>query len=119
MPLLTGTTGDIMSLSMLGTTVVILSSYQKSIELLDKKGTIYSGRPHSVMTGELMGYDRETGFLPYGPKWKTARKWFSQEIGSKSRVVKYSGQLESQTKLFLREVANSPDDLNGHISRYI
>jgi cytochrome P450 len=108
-----------MSISLLGTKIVILSSYEKGMELFDEKGAIYSDRPYSVMTGELMGFNRNITFLPYGPEWRSTRKWFSQGFGSKSKMVDFHSQLESMTKEFLKKVTHNPDDLNRHITRYV
>lgn len=45
--------GPIVGLDFAGTTVILIGDYDIARDLLDKRGNIYSGRPRSVMAGEL------------------------------------------------------------------
>ena len=46
-------TGDIVSLSIFGRTLIILNSVEAANDLLYKKSSIYSDRPHLPMRGDL------------------------------------------------------------------
>ncbi|KAK0479579.1 hypothetical protein IW261DRAFT_1419672 [Armillaria novae-zelandiae] len=48
--------GDIMSVSVLGRRMVVINSVQTAIDILDKKGAIYSNRPMVAMSGGLVGW---------------------------------------------------------------
>lgn len=104
-----------MSVSVPGSTVVIVNSYSKAIELMDTKGAIYSDRPYAALSGELMGFDRGLGLLPYGPKLKIAKKLFSRELGSPSRIAEFHRQLENQSAGFIQAVASNPSLLFDHV----
>ena len=57
---------DIIYLNLAGNDVIILDSHEAVTELLEKRSSIYSDRPRMPMLGELMGFDFNFGFLPYG-----------------------------------------------------
>ncbi len=59
--------GPLLSLTVGPTTVVVINTYKKAQEILDKKGPIYSSRPYVAMAGDLMGWQKSTGLLVYGP----------------------------------------------------
>jgi len=105
-----------MSASAFGTTVIIINSYKRAVEIFDdpRKNTIYSSRPYVAMTGELMGYDKMIGLLPYGPTFRNSRKYFQKELGSNAGMKNFYPQEEQQARAFIRQVLNSPDDLLEH-----
>jgi hypothetical protein len=106
-----------MSFSILGSTIVVVNSYSKALEL-ENKGHIYSSRPYLAMTGELMGFDQSLGLFPYGVRMKSARKLFSRELGSHSRIRNFHTQLEDQGRVFIEAVRESPDQVVDHIYMY-
>lgn len=105
--------GDFMSVSVFGTTVVIVNSYKRALKVFED--TNYSSRPYVAMTGELMGFDDSMGLLVYGPKFRNARKFFQKELGSNKGVQGFFPQEEEQAKAFIRRVLNAPDDLLDHV----
>jgi hypothetical protein len=50
--------GDIVYLSGLGNSIIILNSLDAITDLLSKRGHLFSDRPVFTMAGELMGLDR-------------------------------------------------------------
>lgn len=48
--------GDLMHFSAAGQHIIVLGSYQATMDLLHRRGTIYSDRPRMVMLGELYVY---------------------------------------------------------------
>ena len=48
--------GDIVYLRILGQDLLFINSYEVATDLLDKRSTVYSSRPHIVMVHEL--YER-------------------------------------------------------------
>ncbi|KIM35565.1 hypothetical protein M413DRAFT_32422 [Hebeloma cylindrosporum] len=73
---------DIIHASALGTSVVILNSYQVAVDLLDKKSAIYSSRPHFTMFHELSGWGYLFSMLPYGDVWRESRRIFTKHFNS-------------------------------------
>jgi len=110
-----------MSASAFGTTVIILNSYKRAMEIFEdpRKNTIYSSRPYVAMTGELMGYDKTIGLLPYGPTFRNSRKYFQKELGNNAGISSFHPQEEQQAKAFVRQVLKSPDDLLEHAFQYV
>ncbi|KAF7298616.1 Cytochrome P450 [Mycena indigotica] len=56
---------DIIHLDVAGMSVVVLSSLEANIDLLEKRSTIYSDRPRAPMLNELMGWDFNFAFMKY------------------------------------------------------
>ncbi|KAF9559030.1 cytochrome P450 [Agrocybe pediades] len=57
---------DIIYLKVLGTSMIVLNTYETSIEFLESRSSIYSGRPWSTMVNDLMGWKFNFGFNQYG-----------------------------------------------------
>lgn len=53
--------GELVFLHGLGQNVLILNSQESISDLFEKRATIYSDRPKSVMVGELMGLHEVSG----------------------------------------------------------
>ncbi|KAJ7069392.1 cytochrome P450 [Mycena amicta] len=67
------TYGDVMHLDVLGTHLIILSSHQAAVDLLEKKSAIYSDRPPFILY-ELLGWSDSTTFLRYGKQFAKHRQ---------------------------------------------
>lgn len=110
-------TGDIVSISVLGQDLVILNSAKTAVEMLDKKGLIYSDRPVVQMGGELVGWKNALPFLPYGERFRNYRKYFHQLMGNVPSASLFYPVEELETHRFLKRVAENPDDLAAHIRK--
>ncbi|KAK0452140.1 cytochrome P450 [Desarmillaria tabescens] len=77
---------DIVSATVFGMTIIIINTYEKAVEMLDKKGSIYSDRPRIPMAGELMGCKLSMGIMPYGRRLRSSRKMVYQELGSNHAI---------------------------------
>ena len=127
--------GPLLSLTVGPTTVVVINSFSKAKEILDKKGPIYSSRPYVAMAGGLMGWEKSTGLLVYGAAFKQTRsvilpinhfsllrvlcrKLFHQELGSASAVKSFWPQEESQARKFLELCTDKPERLVDHCFQY-
>ncbi|KAJ6532371.1 cytochrome P450 [Mycena capillaripes] len=91
------TYGDVMCLKVLGRTMIILDSYQAAVDLLDKRGSIYSDRPKLTLY-ELLGWNPSITLLPYGKQWNKQRA-MHQSYLSRNKVedFKLIQALEAQT----------------------
>ncbi|CAA7261124.1 unnamed protein product [Cyclocybe aegerita] len=67
---------DILYLNFAGTNVVVLDTYEAAYDLLEKRSSIYSGRPQQTMANELMGWEFSPGFMPYGEKWCVFEQYY-------------------------------------------
>ncbi|EKM55855.1 uncharacterized protein PHACADRAFT_209373 [Phanerochaete carnosa HHB-10118-sp] len=93
---------DIIHLRMFGTTVIIINSMKAANELLNKRSSIYSDREHLVMTADLVGWDRDIGFMPYGDKWREHRRLFHQQFRPATVHTYHPKLLEEARKLLPR-----------------
>ncbi|KAI0628040.1 cytochrome P450 [Trametes polyzona] len=50
--------------------VIILGTAQAAWDLLDKRSEIYSGRPRSIMAGEILSWGVRAITMSYGPRYK-------------------------------------------------
>ncbi|TCD68842.1 hypothetical protein EIP91_009556 [Steccherinum ochraceum] len=109
--------GDIISVTLLGQTLVILDNPRHAVELLDRRSNIYSDRPVLMMAGELVGWNQALALSRYGDRFKEYRKFFHKVIGSRSNLQRFHGLVETETHKFLRRVLHSPDEVHAHIRK--
>ncbi|KAJ7882025.1 cytochrome P450 [Mycena olivaceomarginata] len=87
-----------MLLKVLGRPMIILDSYQAAVDLLDKKGLIYSDRPKFTLY-ELLGWDPTLTFLQYGERF------------NKHRQMHQSKSIQTQeARTLLRHLIQCPPD---------
>ena len=58
-------------------TTLVISDWKYIKNLLDKKSTLYSGRPQSLVA-ELMTHGDHILMMQYGPTWRIIRKLIHQ-----------------------------------------
>ncbi|OAX31420.1 cytochrome P450 [Rhizopogon vinicolor AM-OR11-026] len=106
--------GDISHIEILGQHIMVLNSINTTMQMLDKKSSIYSDRPVFPMACELAGWKDFLSLLPYGERHRWHRKNFHRVIGS--RAVKAFYPLEEiETHQFLKRVLAKPEELLEHI----
>lgn len=66
--------GDLVFFHGLGNNILVLNSMESVVDLLDKRGNIYSHRPEFTVAGELMALGQSMPLLPYGNEWRAHRK---------------------------------------------
>lgn len=71
------------------------------------------------MSGELVGWKDGTTFLSYTEKFKQARRYFSQVMGTKSIVKNHHELIEVENRKFLRRLLQTPEHVHEHIRKYI
>lgn len=109
--------GRITYLHVFGLGVVFLNTPEAVFELLDKRGSIYSDRPHLVMANELCGCEDMVAFTPYGETSRRQRRLLQTALGPSS-IRNYHPLLELETKPFLRRLLENPAGYMDHIRRY-
>ncbi|KAI0701738.1 cytochrome P450 [Earliella scabrosa] len=109
--------GELVYLNIFGQGLLFVNSYEAAVDLLEKRGAIYSDKPKMVMAGELCGCDNMIGLTPYGERLRRQRKLMLQALGA-NRIHAYHPLLEIQTHNLLQGMLNSPDDSTNIIRRY-
>ncbi|KAL6787324.1 cytochrome P450 [Trichoderma sp. SZMC 28012] len=107
--------GPISSVTVFGTTIIILNSSKAAIDLLDKRGSIYSGRPRLIFGLEMCGWSNLVSGQSYTPKFRAYRQKMHQAIGSSSALSRYHPMLEAEVNRFLFLVLRAPQNLLQHI----
>ncbi|KAL4263371.1 cytochrome P450 family protein [Pleurotus pulmonarius] len=105
---------DIIHFNVVGQPVVVIGSAKRCFDLFDKRSAIYSDRPRLPMILELMKWDINLGFLPYGPWWKRHRKLFVQYFHP-NVIPKYRPTQLREARIFTRRLLGSPEHFSHHI----
>ena len=107
-----------MSITVPGQRIVIINSYQIAVDLLEKRGAIYSDRP-SLVSADIIGYSGITPALAYGEHFKEHRKMLSQTIGTRSHVDRLASLQIHEVRRFLGRLRKDPENFVEHIKRYV
>ncbi|KEP48417.1 cytochrome P450 family protein [Rhizoctonia solani 123E] len=111
---------DIISLSMLGNTIVVLNSSQAAIDLLEKKSSIYSDRvcPPMILDPTLMDWRNYVALLPYGNRWKEHRRMMHTWL-QKGAARSFQPSQQRQARLLLVRLLNSNSTLDDQFYRTV
>ncbi|KIM86577.1 hypothetical protein PILCRDRAFT_308713 [Piloderma croceum F 1598] len=109
--------GSVCYLHILGQGLVFLNTPEAAVDLMDKRGTIYSDKPQLVMVGELCGCKDMVAFVPYGDQSKRQRKLMQQALGPSS-IREYRPLIEAETISFMRRLLDDPIDYINLTRRY-
>jgi hypothetical protein len=107
--------GDISHIEVLGQHIFVLNSVKTTMDMLDKKSSVYSDRPVFPMAGELVGWKDTLTLLPYGDHLRWHRKNFHRVIGSRTAMKVYNPIEEIETHRFLKRVLANPEELMEHV----
>ncbi|KIW98759.1 uncharacterized protein Z519_00422 [Cladophialophora bantiana CBS 173.52] len=110
--------GAVVGLNLDPQNVIVLNNYGSVKELFDKRGAIYSSRPDSYVSNELLCRN-ETHILlvPYGQSWRALRK----AVQALLNVTAVDGPLpvqEAKASQTVYELMTSPEKCFTHIRRY-
>ena len=109
--------GDLTTLSVFGQPIVFAHTYEKAVELLDKKSLIYSGRA-TVQMFALGGLQDHVSELQYGSQLRECRRMLRSEINP-VRVKSHHGLQEAMSRRFLRSLLASPEQFYDLIEWWI
>ncbi|KAG1737603.1 cytochrome P450 [Suillus lakei] len=107
--------GAISHVEVLGQHIIVLNSVKSAMDMLDKKGTVYSDRPVLPMGSELVGWKDSLGLLPYGDRFRQYRKNIHRIMGNRAALDVYHPVEEIETRRFLKRVLEKPEQLQTHI----
>ncbi|KAK0201382.1 cytochrome P450 [Desarmillaria ectypa] len=112
------TYGNVCSATVFGQTFVILNSYETAVELLDKRGSVYSERPHLTMGGDMVGWKSTLGLLPNRSVLRRQRKLMHSVFGAHV-VGRLHKVQEIAARRLVMDLMDTPDKFDDHISRRI
>jgi len=105
---------DILHIDAMGNHIIVLDTPELANELLEKRSSIYSGRPRMVMMNELMGWTFNFGFQDYGDWWRQHRKMMHQSFHPQAALKFRPHELRACHNL-LRQLAEDPSNLIRHL----
>ncbi|KAF5360049.1 hypothetical protein D9758_007624 [Tetrapyrgos nigripes] len=99
---------DLIHMEALGHHYVVINSFKAANELLEKRASINSSRPFTLMD-KLGGWENVLGLLPYADQWRIFRKLFHQNFRPNGAVKFRHIQLE-KVHMFLRDLLGPYDE---------
>ncbi|KAI0300588.1 cytochrome P450 [Multifurca ochricompacta] len=107
---------DIISLNVMGSTMIVLNSAKAVSDIFDKRGSNYSDRPDMPMIVDLMGWDWTFALMRYGPRWKEHRRVFHSHF---NHSVNEHQEIQLEiSKDLLTLLLKSPDSYLQHMRHY-
>ncbi|KAH7342145.1 cytochrome P450 [Rhizoctonia solani] len=99
----------IFSLSVFGTTIVVLNDIDDAVNLFDKRSATYSDRTCPPMAQPLLLDWGEFGSLiGYGDRWRKYRRLMNPWL-NKQTVVEYRASQEQATRALLKRLLETPE----------
>ncbi|EKM59475.1 uncharacterized protein PHACADRAFT_205692 [Phanerochaete carnosa HHB-10118-sp] len=111
---------DISSATILGQRIIVLSSLDVAVDLLEKKSSVYSDRPVMVMAGELLGWAQNLVLSPYGDRFRDIRRYLHRYIGSRGqldKVAPFHGLINSESHRFVQRMLSDSPSFVAHIRK--
>ncbi|KAJ7607876.1 cytochrome P450 [Roridomyces roridus] len=105
---------DIIHVDIAGRSIIILSSMEAAVNLLDKRSAIYSDRARLLMVNELMGWEFIFSIMKYGDRWRTRRRLFHTVFHAEASKKFLPRQL-STTHQLLRRLLHEPAGIMAHL----
>ncbi|KAH7334825.1 cytochrome P450 [Rhizoctonia solani] len=111
---------DIISVTVLGQTIVILNSVNAATDLLDRRSTIYSDRPYLrvICDSRLFDWGRNIAILSYGPQWKKQRRIMHEALKPSVNVHNFA-LFEKETYALLKRLAMSSESFESEFRRTV
>ncbi|KAJ7244392.1 cytochrome P450 [Mycena haematopus] len=100
-----------------GKAASLISTPEATMDLLDKKGSIYGDKPALVMAGELCGCETMVAFTRYGDQSRRQRKLMNQAFGVQA-IPSYHPLMETETHSFIQRLIADPSNYIDHTRRY-
>ncbi|KAF8999613.1 cytochrome P450 [Cyathus striatus] len=113
--------GGIIHVTAFGKSMIILNDSDTALEMLEKKGKIYSDRPTLVLAGEIIGWDEGPALIPFdrNGKFSEFRRYYNQYIGSRGKVVEsFSDMIHAGAQGFVKRLLETPNNWSRHVKMY-
>ncbi|KAF2501128.1 cytochrome P450, partial [Lophium mytilinum] len=109
--------GPISSLTILGTTIVLINDKQYATDILDKESAKTSSRPESVFAYEFAGWKKSLALTRDRRLFRQYRKAMAKVLGSKIAVAKFHPLQELESQRFLLRLLKDPKHYPEHLRR--
>jgi len=111
--------GDPIFATFFRTPTLIINTQRVARELLEKRGSIYSSRPRTVLMSEIMQWYTAV-LLPYNsePRRKQ-RRWIQHAFGDKDAIQLHEPIRRRETYRLLLSLMHEPKDFIAHVKRSV
>ncbi|KFY08517.1 hypothetical protein V492_06154 [Pseudogymnoascus sp. VKM F-4246] len=106
--------GPISSVTVLGTTLVVIHDKKAAHDLLEQESIKTSGRPTMVFANKLCGYETIMICQGYTDTFRHHRKLLHQELGTKVSAAQFRGVQELEVNRQLIRALNEPEKFLEH-----
>ncbi|KAF8904506.1 cytochrome P450 [Mucidula mucida] len=103
--------GLVSSVTVLGNNIVLLNDLKACTELLDKRSSLYSGRPFFPFASGLVGWDQQMIMAQPGDHFRRMRTLLKSHIGSSAAASPFYSIQELETRRLILRVSKRPDEL--------
>ncbi|KAF5681229.1 hypothetical protein FHETE_18 [Fusarium heterosporum] len=107
--------GPVSSVTLFGTTLVIIHDKKAAQDVLEKASMKTSGRPSMTFANKLCGYERIVLCQGYNRTFRQYRKMLHQELGTKASATQFHEAQEIEVNRQLVRVLNEPDKWLAHL----
>ncbi|KAG6840627.1 hypothetical protein C0991_005479 [Blastosporella zonata] len=107
--------GDVVYMEVFGTPFAMLNS-QAAMDLLDKRGQLYSDRPHLPMAADFSGMADLTPIMRYGEKFQFGRRLMNQALSTRA-VTKWERGIAEESRAMLRLLHSAPTKFVDHLNK--
>ncbi|KAJ7699575.1 cytochrome P450 [Mycena rosella] len=107
------TYGDVIHLQVLGKSMIVLDTLQAAVDLLDKRGSIYSDRPPLPLY-ELLGWTYMLSFMRYGEIFPRHRQ-VHQSFFSRQRCAEFEPMQTQEARRLVTNLFASPTEKYGAV----
>ncbi|KAI0739060.1 cytochrome P450 [Daedaleopsis nitida] len=109
--------GNIARLSVFGSSIIVLGSYEAACSLLERRSGTTSDRQAPIMA-HMTGFGSwEFATFGYGQAWRSHRRAFHEHF-HRGEAAQYRALQRQQTRVFLRRLLAKPQGFVSHI-RYL
>jgi len=98
--------------------ILIINSYETAVELVDKRSSIYSSRPHITMSCDLENWGWKTSLVPYGDELRRHRQYLHRFFQT-SEVLNYLELQLKEAHIMLKGILDHPEDYGKHVRRCV
>ncbi|KAJ7137763.1 cytochrome P450 [Mycena epipterygia] len=107
---------DIIHFDVVGTSMIVLTSYEAVDDLLEKRSSVYSDRAIFPMLIELMEWTFNVATMPYGERWRAGRRLFNQSLNVIS-AKNFRPKQTAATHKLLRRLLHTPVAFKEHLKQ--
>ncbi|RYN79807.1 O-methylsterigmatocystin oxidoreductase [Alternaria alternata] len=109
--------GPISSITVLGQTFIIVNDADVAVELLSNRAATFSGRPHMVFSGDMIGWTRTLAMHQPNQTFKHHRRNIASVASSSTSLKVFDRIQNEEAAHFLLNVLDSPNELFEHIKK--